>query len=298
MLTAYALFEKYLQLTDEIQNDLCYNEKKREKGVCFVEKSLINDAIRKRYIKRLFVLLFGIALFYAVVCTPVSIIVSSDILLSETAWPLVVDLVLWVFNYLYFWIAFAFLLYFAVCFGKSAYSAVVGMYLGATVFRYTANLVSGFYQIGFPRSSVFVSKYLPYFIIDIFMDAVQFSIAFLVVHFCTEKIVVLSRNLPITKLIDRRNVVAKAAFWLAAIPALIQLGSRVIYDIDFGAPRGLSDLLWMIFSYWSDCMGLVIGYFVILLIVKHLYVKAEETKLSYEAEEGLSPNQAEEEEEE
>lgn len=246
----------------------------------------MNVEIRKRYTKRLLLLLLGIALFYAVVCTPVSIIVGSDNLLGETALPLLVDLVLSVFNYAYFWIAFAFLLYFGVCFGKKTYPAVVAIYLGVTVFRYSANLVSGFYQLSFPRPSEFVSDYLPYFIIDIFMDAVLFSVAFLIVHLCCERVIRISKHLPVTKLTDRKNPVSTAAFWLALVPALVQLGSRVIYDLDFGAPQGLADLLWMIFGYLSDGMGLLIGYFVILLLVNRLYVKAEEAKLAYAAEEG------------
>ena len=91
----------------------------------------------------------------------------------------------------------------------------------------------------------------------------------------------LEKAFPITKLFDWKSVFLHSVICVAAIPAAVQLISRVIYDISYGAPTSIIDLLWMIVSYTSDVANLFIGYLVIVLLLNRLHMREEKALLDY-----------------
>ena len=87
--------------------------------------------------------------------------------------------------------------------------------------------------------------------------------------------------------ITLKSIIVAAAAFLALIPSVIHLITRVIYDIWEGyVPHDGGDLLWMILGYLSEIIGFMAGYFVIILIINHLHMKAKKTEMLYEAEKG------------
>jgi len=62
-------------------------------------------------IRQMAIVVFGIVLFYAAICTPVNIWINSDILIAETLFPTVWDFVIELVNYAFYWSAFSYLLY-------------------------------------------------------------------------------------------------------------------------------------------------------------------------------------------
>ena len=214
--------------------------------------------------------LFGIALFYAVVCTPLSLLVSSDILLADTVLPLLMDVLMLLCNYLFYWIA---------C------RPILAVYAGAVFFRYFANMTAGFFVIGFPTGNEFLKLHLPYLLIDIVLDLLLITlVAFLVCKFKKkQKDFTPEKVFPITRLFDWDSAFLRSTLLVAAIPAAVQLISRVIYDISYGAPTSTVDLLWMIIYYVSDIANVLIGYLVIVLILNRLHLSEEKARLEYDS---------------
>ena len=248
-----------------------------------MEQSLFEEGRAKKRTLLLAVCLFGISLFYAVVCTPISLLVSSDILLSDTALPLLLDVLMLLCNYLFYWIAFSVTLYGIYRTGLGACKGVFAVYACAVLFRYSANMTAGFFVIGFPTSDVFFRKHFPYLLIDIVLDLVLIAlVAFVVCKIQKkQKDFAMEKAFPIVKLFDRKSMFLHSVICVAAIPAAVQLISRVIYDISYGAPTSIIDLLWMIVSYASDVANLFIGYLVIVLLLNRLHLREAKAQLDY-----------------
>ena len=254
-----------------------------------MEKHLIDRMIRKQNYVKCAIILFGIAVFYAAVCTPLYHEANTNALLIDSVLPLIVDDVMIVLNYAYYLVAFAFLLNASVISHKRvSYKPYFAIYVGATLFRYVANLISGFLCMGFPTSWSAWSDELLYLGIDFLMDLILFIVAFSIIYLRKDRIPGYTKHMPIAKLMDRQNPISKTALYLAAIPATVHFLSRLIFDIFRGGlPKNGLDLLWMIIGYFSDLLGFVVGFFVILLLLNHLYMRAKAIRLAYEDPENM-----------
>ena len=70
------------------------------------------ETFRKQKMKKsLFLWLLILSAFYAFVCTPIFHLCSSNILLRDSVYPIVLDFLMSFLNYLFYWIAFSFLIY-------------------------------------------------------------------------------------------------------------------------------------------------------------------------------------------
>ena len=92
----------------------------------------------------------------------------------------------------------------------------------------------------------------------------------------------LTEGLPLFKLFAFQRGIQCAAWVIACVPATAQLLSRVRYDISYGAPRGLLDLIWMVVFYCSDVLSVLIGYLVIVWVWNQISVKETEAKKDFE----------------
>jgi histidyl-tRNA synthetase len=79
--------------------------------------SIIEQDRKQKTEKLAILLIWGIALFGAVVCTPISIWLSSDVIFSDTALPQVWDVVLAISQFAFYWAAFSFLIYLSAEYG-------------------------------------------------------------------------------------------------------------------------------------------------------------------------------------
>ncbi|MBQ9806640.1 MAG: hypothetical protein IJW49_09075 [Clostridia bacterium] len=256
--------------------------------------SLIHLTVLKKNLKKLALILLGIGAFYAVVCTPLYHVTNSDILFRDGVASLVVDYVMDITNFLFYWISFAFLLYVGITLGKTTlfrpFLIVIG---GAVIFRYFASLIAGYLINGIPTKWSVWREDLLYLAIDVLLDAAQITVAFLLIYRRSQQMSGSSKYFPVTKPEDRQNPVVMTAALLAAIPSVIHLITRVIYDIWEGyIPQDGGDLLWMILGYASELLGFVAGFFVIILVINHLYMKAKAMQIAYDEAKNsiLNPN--------
>ena len=281
--------EKYLQITEEIVSKIWYNDLILIIRRLFMELSLLDRYRKKRLTLIYAVLIFGIALFYAAVCTPVHIWAYSNILVSETVFLIVWDGVVTAVNYLFYWVSFAFMLYFFARFTAKYSKSVLFVYLGASAFLYLANLLSSCIVNGFAD---FVLNDLLDVLMYTALDAAQMAFAALLAWWALkpaqeharrvylkargddpEATLKMPRFLPFTRLFDLKNPLMRSAFLASAISAVFHIASRIRYDIFFGAPVNTADLLWMIFAYVSELIAWLVGYFIMILLLNHLDIR-------------------------
>lgn len=256
------------------------------------------DACRKRRLTQLFsIVIFSVALFYAAVCMPVYWLASSNILLLESAFFIIWDGVATIVSYLFYWTAFAFMLYFASRFTLKNSKALLGVYLGASTFLYGSTLISYCLVNGF---SDFAVKDLLDILIYVSIDAVIMALAVLIAWRILKPMqdrakrtylqqlsqdpdaeLKMPKWLPFVRLFDFKNELMRCAFFASSVSAGYHIISRIGYDIFFGAPGNTVDLLWMIFAYVSEIVALFVGYFVMLLILNQLDMKEEEKQINY-----------------
>ena len=256
-----------------------------------MELTLFEKCRKKRMLVWFSVWLFAISAFYAAVCTPVYHVLNSDILISDTVFPLLWDTLMQILNYLFYWGAFAIVLYAIFRLGIKNCISFLGIYVGTVFFRYFSNLLAGFLTNGFPLMDRFLSDDLPYLILDIVLDLLLMGV-FVWILIAVQRRNTTARNrkrgefllsnLPFVKLFDLKNPVQLAAFLGALIPSAVLLISRVIFDISYGAPTGIVDLLWMAVYYVSDIGSALIGFILAVLLVNRFYFSEEKARLDYE----------------
>lgn len=243
-----------------------------------------------------------IVLAYAFICTPVSAYLNSDILLAGTILPLLLDAVMLLLNYLFYWMSYAALLFLCLDKGFRACRTVLIVYAAAVFFRYPLNLIGGSLVLGFPTASVFLSQELPEMLFGMGMDLVLIAVALLPLRYLLRHLpqsginvpdpaeLTLPSCLPIGRWLEKGNIVLRTVLFLALIPAGIQLLLRLYYDIFFwGAIRGWLDLLWVILYYLSDLVFIPVGYLVMIVLINRLYLFLWKRKNTASATGGKEP---------
>lgn len=239
-----------------------------------MERSTTEQNPRKQALTAYLITAGVLILLYAAVCTPIYLRVANDVLLSESVIPILLDLVMTVCNYLIYWVSFAFLI--VSVYRDSARGVILPSlcFLGITLLRYCANLFPGYLTDGFPTAAYFFDNTFPYLLADVGMDLALFGIVLLIVLLLGRKDAAgasfprkLSDALPFARTLSLASTLQKQAFFAAAVPSLLQLCFRVRYDVLYGAPRNLPDLVLMIAYYLSDLLFLLLGFLAILAIL-------------------------------
>lgn len=256
---------------------------------------LYEQGRKKRITREFAILIFAVCAFYALILTPLYSWTSSDVLIANTGLPVVIEALLDICNFAFYWIAFGYLLLLSARFSLRVCTRFAVIYSLATLFRYCAALLAGYLLNGFPTFADFASDALPYFVADILLDLSFLGIASLLVYFLFEIPNLerrksagelrspLSAYLPFAGLWDLKNRLLRVALIVVAIPSVVQIIYRIIYDVTFyGAPRNLPDLLWMITYYLMDLISIVIGFLVIVLFLNRAYFREEKALMEYE----------------
>ena len=232
----------------------------------------------------------------AILLMPLSYWVTSDVLLQDTVLPMLVDFLIELCNYVFFWGSFAVVLYVIYRYGFASLRSTLLLYVGAVVIRYLAYLLAGYVVLGFPETiNDAWQDDLVYLLLDVLMDLLQMGVLLLAAYFFMERNrppQTLKRPYPAWLPYERplglgQNPLLASVAVAAVLPAVIRLFSRIRYDIAMGGAVGLSDLLWQIFAYFSDVVYLAAGYLLLLLALNSLFLKDEEAYELYSTEEGI-----------
>lgn len=167
---------------------------------------------------------------------------------------------------------------YAVCFSAFIYSvykcgtkrsfSLVAVYCAAVLLRYIANVVV----------QTFIDGVFPAFeelrpaILGFIFDLITAFAVILIAHLCLKNINTGKSNiscLPFEKLYLSANPLQKSSLFTGILLASIKVLTRVIYDVGYGAPTGILDLLRMIVYYLSDVLICVIIYLASLLLIMY-----------------------------
>ena len=189
----------------------------------------------------------SVALFYAVVCTPISQWISTDIGVNDR-FRLVWDILQNIVRFSFYWITAAFVLDFTRLFRMA--KPILILACAASALLNFGSLAAGLIMT---RD---LDTILPDLLgagLSVLLDAVQTMLFRLIAYLLLQRRAeVIVPSLPI--------------FLCATIPAVVQVVGRLIYDIHYGLPMGVEEVLLMIGYYFSDLANIAIGYFVILFI--------------------------------
>ena len=222
-----------------------------------------------------------ISLFFSIVWEPVFLTINSDIALSDTAFLLIWDFLKELLTYFFYWLFIAFLAVSLLRFGWKGSFPLFGLFLFGSVLRSVGTAIS---------SAIILQDFAENFaenmksaVWDIVFDAL-FLAAFCLIFYL---IAMRKRNSE-----ERSNLLPPAKNGFRPLPlhisvcicigiyyAVQRLLGRIIYDIYLGAPTNGADLAWMIFYYVADLVFAVVGYFVVLLILKLLTKEKTVNKL-------------------
>ena len=224
--------------------------------------------------------LIAISLFYAVVCTPVYHWSVSNVLIMDTVFPQIWEMVQYLIQFLFYWTAFSFFIFLAARYTIRACRPFLIGYTVCVVLRYFANLVAGYVMMAGKDGWSDLGSDLLYLLLDVLGDAAQMALVVLIVWLLTER----GRpgkengNLRLSKLFGWRDPLLRCLWLAAAVPSAVSLLARIRYDLFFGAPQSRYDLLTMVFFYFLTVVSVLVGYLAIFLIVNQLNLKEEEAK--------------------
>ena len=216
-------------------------------------------------------------------CTPISVWAAGDVLVAETLFPTVWDLFQSLVAFLIYWSAIAFTVLLALRFGLRGTIPFLGCYAGTALIRYFGSLAVGsLLTVDATERDVFLEN-LWYCGVDILLDLLQFAVIVLVIYILLfRKSTVKTREdlLPIQTYFHRLTRLHGTVLAAVAIPSVFRLIGRIRYDIFFGAPQGIADLLWILFYYIADIGSVAIGYAVVVFLLSK--VSRSQKENSYE----------------
>lgn len=263
-----------------------------------MELTLYEKCRKKRLNLQYAIVIFSIALFYAAVITPLFIQGKTNIMLINSVFPVVWDVIKTAVEYLFYWVSFAYVLYFVSRFSIQNCKGILATYFGASVFLYSANLLSSLITLN--DFSAFrlndLKDVMMYVAFDSLHMAAVVLIAFAFLTPLQKRAIYAQRLtrkkdpnaalklpqwLPFRSFFDLKNELMRTALCASAISAGIHICSRIIYDMFFGKPLGTADLLWMISAYVAEILAFVAGYLIIIFLLNQLYLKEELKKDSF-----------------
>ena len=129
------------------------------------------------------------------------------------------------------------------------------------------NIVNVSLQALIFKTGVDFAAILYLFVIWILESALILA-AWLIAHLCfkNSKITKISFN----SIFSKNNPLGLASLFVALLVGATRFIPRLVYDLDYGAPADIIDLLWMTGAYLSDLIICITVYFVALLIIKSL----------------------------
>ena len=247
---------------------------------------------KKRTLQLAFFCLLVIGLIEGALIKPLYLYIASNRAFDDTVFPLLIDFTYTFLELIYHWVSFAFLLYAFTRFSTKVAWAVVGISVGATVLRYVIELLAGYFLMSFPLPEDLLMD-LVGVAFDIFFMMIIIGIAFLLILFISRKLVAGAETersqtfapyFSFSRAFDLKNPILKAMLLLACIPGVMRILSHISTDLYLGAPSTIADLIWIIVTYLSDLLFVLIGHYVMMLIFNQIRMKELKSQMLYEAE--------------
>ena len=188
----------------------------------------------------------------SLVLSPIISVISNNIVYAYTLLPDVLILLTDILNLIALSVCSAIIIYSITKFGMQASSSLLTVYVSAFFLKYSADMLVSYLILHTLDASVIIS-YAMAFLIDLILILIIAFIAY--------------------RAYRSESTRKKVAVTSAIIVSLSKVLSRIIYDISYGAPTDLSDLIWMIVYYLSDLLVGAIFVLISMHVFKHLTKK-------------------------
>ena len=226
------------------------------------------------------VLLFSLSCF---ILAPLYTYMCADILFAATAMPDIIKLLIDIIDVISYALCFSTIIYSIFKFSLVGSVRIIIIYCVAVFLKYAANL--GITLIFDGKVSAETVVYvLAYFALDsIILLAIALITASTFKKYNERRAITKKANNAIGKatlsvedelfggnrLFVLSNPLHRSALFTGIILSAIKIVSRILFDIAYGAPKTLSDALWMIAYYISDILIAIIVYAISLYMFTH-----------------------------
>lgn len=279
--------KKYLQNRGDIGEKLCYNrdnfEERKFDGLNPSYLVEFDATMRRRLLLGFVWRFLLLTLLYSVVCTPIQLWLTSDILLQNTVLPTVMDLLMSVLNFAFYWIVFAYLLYSVARFHPRTGGIFMAIFAGLGFLRYAIAQAMAYWIL----HDVFLWTHVRDLALYVLFDCLMAGAVLWLVTYKDRQTIRdggLLAQIPLTRLFDFKKSISLLIAISAAIPSAIHLITRLIYDFSAlgGLPTSFFDLIWVLVGYLSELVFALVGYMVIVMLVNSCFMREAKAKLNFE----------------
>ena len=247
------------------------------------ELNCFDRIICRRFLRAFAAWSLLLTLLYSAVCTPIQLWITGDILLRDTLLPTVLDLLVSVLHFAFYWVSFAYLIYTVSRYGVRAGGLLMAIFTGFALMRYAISQLMTYWVM----NDVFEWLHLRDMVIYVLLDCLMLAVAFWLIvtkNRQTARGGGLMVQMPLSRLFDFSKPLARVIALIAAIPSLLHLITRLIFDLSVlgGMPTTWFDLIWVLIGYLSELIFALIGYVVIVLILNSQFVNEKKAKLNFE----------------
>jgi hypothetical protein len=260
-------------------------------GMLMNETKLQNERFEKRKLFAYSALMLTCFVLYILfVC--LNNIFSSDIRFAGMMLIEITELLYLSVEIIAFFIAYAFVIYAMYMGGHRNTTRYAVVYAIAISARYVILFALDWLFFGLKSSDVPVA--LLFMLVNIFLELLQYVIvwviAYINVNTFNKYVTIMQKGaarlkeapvdrekliFPYRKILMKNDPLRFSALLVALLMGVIRIIGRVIYDIGYGAPTDLIDILWMILYYSLDVFIGVACYFVLLYILRKLILSKE-----------------------
>ncbi len=233
----------------------------------------------KKKTKALFTaFIFGAYAVYSYILLPLYVYLCSDIMYVDTVLPNIVEAVYTLIELSVFVLSFAFIIYHGIKYSLKDAKYFILAYSGAILFKYLSNYLitsvmeGGLSLVSFKNVGILI-------LIEAFQVGVLVFCVRTIRNECSAALDAGRSCFPLQKLFDLGNPMQRAAFIGALIICVLKIITRIIYDITYGMPDSLLEVLVMVGYYSLDIVVGVMCYFAEIWILMGLNEKEADKRI-------------------
>ena len=183
-------------------------------------------------------LMLALAAVYAFICSPVNIFSYSNILISNSAFPIFWDFINDAVQYLYLWIAFAFVIYFSTKYSIKDCWRLLAFFASCSLGRYLFSLLI---SLAINNDWEVFGYEFKYVLIDVLSDLLMMGAVILLIYLTVVRNTKQGTRIESVQdvsLLQISNPLIRCILASAFVPALSRVVARIFYDLFLGAPQG------------------------------------------------------------
>lgn len=250
------------------------------------------DAILyKRNLLAVIITALLLSLISVALLQPLYIMSITNIVYAATWLPTILVVLIDVFEIAFYVLCYPLILYAFFRFSSKKGVTTALTFFGVTVFRYLLNLIITWIQNGAVASDDLTSV-IVYLIFEAIQLLILCWIAVATFRSFFKRVADLGHAqarlgkpipevreyvFPYTSLLSLANPIQSVAMKTGILLSATKVFTRILYDLQAGAPRSLTDLLWMVTYYASDLLIGVVFYALSLLLISYIDTKEQKT---------------------